>query len=398
MAASPDRYWQFIGSCGLITLMQPHPLRSQAAVSGIGVTAFGAISGYTALDFGAWALREALLDANLSAGDIDGLVVMRIPEVVKFGEATGLRPRLALQLPAAGRMTGVAIQYACMAIATGQATRVACVYGNDGKSAGATYGGSEATYAGGVLSAPYGMTSPGAFHAIMYSRYMAETGATRAHLAEIAVAFRSHALLNPAAVMRKPITAADHEAARPIAAPLHLLDYCLINDGGVCMILEKSESARERRVRTVHIRGAAQSAHLQQSSFPPDDYWREAMGRAGAESLAQAQLSLADMSGLMLYDNFTPSVLFQLEGFGYCEPGTAWREIQDGSLRLGGRWQANTSGGHLSESYMQGWALNVEAVRQLRGEAGARQMANLQFIHVMTASPQCSSIIYGLEA
>ena len=372
-------------------------LRSQAAVSGIGVTAFGAIPGYTAQDFGTWALRNALADAKLSLSDIDGLIVVRIPEITKFAEASGLRPQLALQLPPAGRMAGIAIQYASMAVATGQATRIACVYGNDGKSSGATYGGAGATYGGGSLWAPYGMTSPGAFHAIMYSRYMAETGATRAHLAEIAVAFRTHAQLNPAAVMRKPITPADHDAARPIAAPLHLLDYCLINDGGVCMIVEKSDLATERHARTVYIRGAAQSAHFEKSSFPPTDYWRAAMGRAGAASFAQAQLSLADMSGLMIYDNFTPSVLFQLEGFGYCKPGTAWQEIQDGSLRLGGRWQANTSGGHLSESYMQGWALNVEAVRQLRGDAGARQMTNPEFIHVTTASPQCSSIIYGLD-
>jgi acetyl-CoA acetyltransferase len=374
-----------------------HSLRSRAAVTGIGTTAFGTIPGFTAQDFGGWALRDALLDASLSASDIDGLITVRIPDIAKFSEACGLSPQLALQLAPSGRMAGIAIHYACMALASGQAKRIACVYGNDGKSSGATYGGAGETYGGGSLWAPYGMTSPGAFHAIMYSRYMAETGATREHLAEIAVAFRAHALMNPSAVMRKPITAEDHAAARPIAAPLHLLDYCLINDGGVCMILEQSSLARARGSRAVYIRGVAQSAHFEQSSFPPDDYWRAAMGRAGAESFAQASVSHADISGLMIYDNFTPAVLFQLEGFGYCEPGAAWQRIQDGRLRLGGRWQANTSGGHLSESYMQGWALNVEAVRQLRGDAGARQMANPQFIHMMTASPQCSSIIYGLE-
>lgn len=374
-----------------------HSLRSCAAVIGIGNTAFGAISGYSATDFGAWAFREAIADAQIDPTTIDGLVTVRIPEISKLAEAIGLTPTIAVPLPAAGRMAGVAIQYACLAIATGQATRIALVYGNDGKSRGDRYGGTGSTYGGGDFWSPYGMTSPGAFHAIMYSRYMSETGADRSHLAEIAVAFRGHAMLNPAAVMRNPITAADHAAARPIAAPLHLLDYCLINDGGVCMIVERADLARERKKTPVYIRGAAQAADFTHSSFPPDDYWRAAMTRAGTESFAQAEIGRKQISGLMVYDNFTPAVLFQLEGFGYCKPGTAWREIQDGSLRLGGRWQANTSGGHLSESYMQGWSLNAEAVRQLRGEAGARQMKAPEFIHVTTASPLCSSIIYGLE-
>jgi acetyl-CoA acetyltransferase len=374
-----------------------HPLGSSAAVVGVGSTAFGAIPGYSARDFGIWAFRDALADAEVDPATIDGLITMRIPEIVRFAEAAGIAPGIAIPLPPAGRMAGIAIHYACMAIATGQATRIALVYGNDGKSAGATYGGAGEAYGGGDLWSPYGMTSPGAFHAIMYSRYMVETGADRSHLAEISVAFREHALLNPAAVMRKPISHADHAEARPIAAPLHLLDYCLINDGGICMIVERADLARERPKPPVYIRGVAQVAEFAQSSFPPDDYWRGAMARAGAESFAQAGIGREDVSGLMLYDNFTPAVLFQLEGFGYCAPGTAWREIQDGSLRLGRRWQANTSGGHLSESYMQGWGLNVEAVRQLRGETGARQMKTPEFIHMTTASPQCSSIIYGLE-
>ena len=372
-------------------------LRSKAAVVGVGTTAYGVIPGHTAIDFGAWALREALRDAGLDARDIDGLIVARIPDNSKFAEATGLSPAFSMIMPAAGRATGVAIEAALMAIACGRANRVAIVYGNDGKSAGVTYGGANDTYGGGQLWAPYGMTSPGAFHAIMYSRYMAETGAERSHLAEVAVAFRAHAALNPFAVMRKAITAEDHAAARPIAAPLHLLDYCLINDGGVAMILSRPEDARGGSKPPVYIRGAAQAAHFDGASFPPDDYWRGAMGRAGAWSYEEAGVGLSDMSGLMIYDNFTATVLFELEGFGYSRPGEAWRDVQDGRLRLGGRWPSNTSGGHLSESYMQGWALNVEAVRQLRGECGPRQIASAELIHYMCASPQCSSIIYGVE-
>lgn len=375
----------------------PSGLRGRAAVTGVGTTGFGTIPGYSSIDFGAWALREALGDAGLAAGDIDGLIITRIPDNTKFAEATGLDPVFSFTTPANGRMAGIGIELACMAIAAGRASRVALVYGNDGKSAGVSYGGAGQGYGGGALWGPYGMTSPGAFHALMFSRYMAETGADRSHLAEVAVAFRQHALLNPAAVMKKAITRQDHAEARPIAAPLHLLDYCLVNDGGVAIIIERADLARERVERPVYVRGAAQAAHFAKSSFPPDDYWRGAMRRAGEASYSEAGVRPCDMSGLMIYDNFTPTVLFSLEGFGYCEPGTAWREIQDGALRLGGKWQANTSGGHLSESYMQGWAINVEAVRQLRGQAGERQMASPELIHVMTAAPQCSSVIYGVE-
>ena len=370
---------------------------AKAAVIGIGATPFGVMPGYTSVDFGAWAFREALADAGIAAADIDGLIVIRIPDNQKLAEATGIDPDFSFSLPATGRMSGVAIELACMAIAAGKARRIALVYGNDGKSAGMSYGGAGFTYGGGPLWDPYGMTSPGAFHALMYSRYMAETGATTAHLAEIAVAFREHARLNPAAVMRKPITPDDHAAAKFIAEPLRLLDYCLINDGGVAMIVAHPDEANAAAQPPVYIRGTGQSADFVDASFPPDDLWRGACARAGARSFGEAGLSQADMSGLMIYDNFTPTVLFSLEGYGYSAWGQAWKDIQDGRLRIGGRWPTNTSGGHLSESYMQGWALNVEAVRQLRGQAGERQIKDATFIHMMTASPQCSSIIYGVE-
>lgn len=375
-------------------------LRSRVAVVGIGTTAFGALSGYTATDLGLWALREALADCNLPAAAIDGLIVTRIADNAGFAEAAGLAPDFSLVMPPTGRMAGIAIETACLAIASGRARRVALVYGNNGKSAGMIYGGR------GMLPGPYGndplwaasgMTSPGALHALMFSRYMAEFGASRAHLAEISVAFRAHAARNPGAVMRTPMTAEDHAAARPIVAPLHLLDYCLINDGGIAIILSDATLVEPEGPPPVFVRGCAHASDFRHTSFPSEDYWRGAMGRAGESAFREAGVKPTDMSGLMIYDNFTPVVLFALEGFGYCAPGTAWRSIQDGRLRLGGKWPTNTSGGHLSESYMQGWALNVEAVRQLRGQATGRQIANAGLIHVMTAAPQCSSIIYGAE-
>ena len=131
--------------------------------------------------------------------------------------------------------------------------------------------------------------------------------------------------------------------------------------------------------------------------FPPEDFWHAPMRKVADEVRAMCGLRPADMDALMIYDNFTPTVLFSLEGFGMCAPGESGPWVAEGHLRLGARYPANTSGGHLSESYMQGWALNVEAVRQLRGECDARQVAGARHVQYMAAAPVCTSIVYGRE-
>jgi hypothetical protein len=121
------------------------------------------------------------------------------------------------------------------------------------------------------------------------------------------------------------------------------------------------------------------------------------MAKAADASFRGAGVDRGDISALMIYDNFTPTVLFSLEGYGYCGTGESGPFAAAGHLALGGRYPTNTSGGHLSESYMQGWALNVEAVRQVRGACGVRQVADCKFAHYMAGAPVCTSIIYGRE-
>ena len=133
------------------------------------------------------------------------------------------------------------------------------------------------------------------------------------------------------------------------------------------------------------------------SMFPPDDFWRGAMRKAGARSFRMAGVTQADISTLMIYDNFTPTVLFSLEGYGYCREGESGPFVAEGHLALGARYPTNTSGGHLSESYMQGWALNLEAVLQVRGQCGERQVKDCALAHYMAAAPVVTSIIYGRE-
>ncbi len=242
------------------------------------------------------------------------------------------------------------------------------------------------------------MTSPGAAHAIMFRRHMHLYGTTSEQLASVSVAFRKHAALNPDAVMREPITVEDHQRSKLIAAALHLLDYCLINDGGCALILTTAERAGDMRVKPVYVRGMGQATALRDSNMPPEDFWFAPMQKSGNDVLRTAGVSRDDLDALMIYDNFTPTVLFSLEGFGFCPRGESGPFVQGGTLELGGRWPSNTDGGHLSNSYMQGWALNVEAVRQLRGECGARQVQGARLIQYMCAAPLTTSIIYGSDA
>jgi acetyl-CoA acetyltransferase len=372
-------------------------LAGKVAVVGVGTTRYGKLPEYDAYDLGVWALKAALEDCGLGFKDIDGLIVNRIPDYQRFGEITGLNPRYVSTTPGQGRFSGICIQTAVAVIAAGLASTVALVYGNNGRSAGDAYGGASDAYGSGGagLWFPYGMTSPGAFHALMMRRHMEEFGTTTDQLGTIAATFRRHASLNPDAVMRTPFTLEEYRAARYICEPLRLLDYCLINDGGVAMILTSADRARDLKKRPVLIRGFGQASALAGSTFPPEDYWRAPMQQVAEDVYGMAGAAPEEMDALMIYDNFTPTVLFSLEGFGFCGKGESGPWVSDGRLGLGQAFPTNTSGGHLSESYMQGWALNVEAVRQVRGECGARQVKGAELVQYMTAAPVITSIIYG---
>jgi acetyl-CoA acetyltransferase len=380
-------------------------LAGKSAVVGVGTTRYGKLPEYDAYDLGQWALREALEDCGLTYADIDGLIVNRIPSYGRFAELCGIDPRYTLATPGHGRFAGICIQTAALLVASGVVKTVALVYANDGASAGTKYGGDPSQYGGAAGAygstdahwAPYGMTSPGAFHAQMMQRHMHLYGTTPEQLGEIAVTFRRHAGLNPAAVMRKPFSLEEYLAAKYICEPLRLLDYCLINDGAVAMIVTSAERARDLRQPPAYIRGASQASQFTGSSFPPDDFWASPMEKVARDVYAMAGVGPQQMDGLMIYDNFTPTVLFTLEGFGFCPRGESGRWVADGNLRLGAGFPANTNGGHLSESYLQGWGLNVEAVRQLRDQCAERQIREPHFIQYMAASPVVTSVIYGRE-
>jgi acetyl-CoA acetyltransferase len=372
--------------------------KDSVAVVGVGNTPYGALHGHDATSLGIWALRNAAQDAGIELHDIDGLICQRLTDYQKFVQITNTTPKLVTSLPGAGRMTGGTIQIAVQAILSGMLETVAVVYGNDGKTAGARYGGKGDNYGTGAdqMWFPYGMTSPGAVHSMLYQRHAHLYGTTNEQLGAVAMAFRKHAILNPNAVMRKPMNIDDYMSSKFIAEPLRLLDYCLINDGGVAMILTNGERAKDMKNKPVYIRGITQLSRLAQGELP-EDFGFEAMQRASKVVHEMAEVDQKDVDALMIYDNFTPIVLFTLEGFGYCPRGEGGRFVESGVLELGGRYPTNTNGGHLSESYMQGWNLQAEAIRQLRGELGHRQVPNANIVQYLQGGPLCTSIIYGRD-
>jgi acetyl-CoA acetyltransferase len=368
-------------------------LRNRAAVVGVATTRYGSFPDTDEYGLAAQAFSGALEDSGLGRDDIDGLVVCRIPSYARMGEVLGLDPRWSMTLPPHGRMSGIGIIEAVLALATGQASTVALLYSNIGRSRRVNYGGDEMP----SVWDPWGFTSPGMAHALMFRRHMELYGTTTRQLAEVSVAIRHHACLNPDAVMKKPITIEEHENSRPIALPLRLLDYCLINDGAVCLILTTRERAADCRKRPVLVSGFGARDAFVQSSFPNFDFgfWYDAVREAGNASYAMAGIERSDVDTLMAYDNFSPTVLFSLEGLGFCSRGESGAFVEGGTLQLGGALPTNTDGGHLSNSYMQGWALNVEAVRQLRGECGLRQVRDCEVAQYVQATPCTRSIIYS---
>lgn len=367
-------------------------LKDRVAIVGVGNTAYGNFPHTDDYGLAAEAFKRAVDDCGLDKDQVDGLGLCRVPHYVRMGEILGLNPHWTVQFPAHGRMSAMAIIEAAAALDAGLCHYVALIYANIGRSRRVNYGGEEVV----GLWDSFGLTSPGASHALMFQRHSALYGTTTRQLAEVSVAFRHHACLNPDAVMKQPITIDDHEAARPIVEPLRLLDYCLINDGAVCIILTTKERARDLKQKPVMISGVGARDAFRKSSIGNFDlnFWYDELRDVASQAYGMAGVGPGDVDALMAYDNFSPTVLFSLEGLGFCGQGESGAFVEGGTLRLGGKLPTNTDGGHLSNSYMQGWALNVEAVRQIRGQCGDRQVPGAEVVQFVAATPCSRSIIY----
>ena len=382
-------------------------LRRTAAVIGIGRTDWAGDwvrvrAGERPTDsygYAARAFRAALADAGIGRERIDGLIVGPTTAYERMAEVIGLDVRWGDQADAV-----LSVIQAVTAIEAGQADVVALVYGNDQRSAGVQYGGPQAMGGDQFLSyvyhAPWGMTSQGALYALTFRRYAAETGFTEADLGQVAVAQRAWASRNPAAIQRRPITLDDYLAAAYVTEPLRLFDYCLINDGGVALIIAEAGIARRLSARPVWIEAFGRhDLNRGATSLEPrlTEFYRPAQAAVAEQVFGTAGIDPADIDILQVYDSFSVHVPLALVGYGYAPVGGAGKFLREAGIGPGGRLPLNTGGGHLSESYMQGWNHQIDSVRQLRGEAGAAQVAGARRVHYCSdVAGKAVSVIYGV--
>lgn len=384
-------------------------VKDKAAVCGVGHSPYGRRLNRSQIDLAGEAIRNALDDAGLGRDDLDGLIVSFGTPVGADADtlayALGLKLRAYNQTWAHGRFTASCIQWAAMMVSAGLAQTVACLASISFSGfrrpmmggAGDAEGGREA--GGGHGEDPvFGMTSPGAGAALVARKYFDRFGATSRDLAAVAVAFRKHASLNPAAIMREPITVEDHQNSRFVCEPLHLFDYCLINDGAACVIVTSAERARDTKKPPVYIsgmQGLPAGRHEFIWTYPGFGTSQQDVFdyQPGVQSVYEtAGVSPQDIDVLFTYDAFAILAWTALERFGFCDQGEAAAFTQSGRIELGGELPMNTNGGLMSEGHIMGWNHQVELVRQLRGECGPRQVPNAEV--AQWANAYGDSLIY----
>lgn len=356
-------------------------LARSAAIVGVAESdEIGIVPTKSALQHHAEAAHNALADAGLTARDVDALFTAGY-STLATGEYLGIRPRYTDSTSIGGSSFVVHVAHAVAAINAGYCEVALITHGQTGRSARvrADDGGGfdRAGSPAGEYEAPYGIIGPPIAYAMACSRYMHLYGEerTRQALAEIAVATRKWAQLNPKALMRDPMSFDDYHNSRWIAWPFHLLDCCLVTDAGAAVVVTSAARARDAAKSPVWVLGAAEHHdHLMISQMP--DLTVTPAHVSGPRALAMAGVSLRDLDLAMLYDSFTYTVLVTLESLGFCGPGEGPDFVSDQRTAPGGPFPMNTSGGGLSYTHpgMYGIFLVVEAVRQLRGEAGERQV------------------------
>lgn len=365
-----------------------HP---QVSIIGAGITEIGIVPGIRPMEFMARAAKQAIEDAGLQKTDIDGLILVpsmvepNLLATVQFCDYFGLQVSFSTQPGVAGANGAQAVIQAAMAIECGLATNVLIV-GGDNTASQFTTGGAINTYR--AFQDPhevaYGLFAV-SMYALAATRHQHLFGTTDAQIAEVAVACRHHAHLNGNAHMRDPISVEDVLNSRVICSPLHVLDCCLVSDGGAALVVTSRDRARDARRPPAQLLGMGEFDSHDKSWLAPD--MTAGVARlSGKRAFAQAGVTPQDVDVAEIYDATTITTMILLEDLGFCKKGEGGSFAERGALQVGGRLPLNTHGGLLSQGQpgMGGGLLFiVEAVTQLRGEGGARQVANakLALVH-----------------
>src|SRR5229473_7151460 len=325
-------------------------------------------------------IRGALDDCGLTIKDVDGIssagIGMSMMGIVGLCDYLNLTPNYMDGTNMGGSSFVAHTAHAAAAIHAGLCDVAVIVYGSTAASArfavgtGGGGGGGDPCH---QFEAAFGPTTVGAY-AMVAQRHMHDYGTTSEQLAEIAVTMRYHASLNPVAKYRDPITVADVMASRIISSPLHLLDCCIISDGGGALVVTSAERARDLKKKPVYILGTGET--VRHPARGRREFMEMAAAQSGPLAFERAGVTPADIDMAMIYDSFTITVLMTLENLGFCRRGEGGAFVSGGRLRYDGALPTNTDGGGLSSNHpgMRGIFLAIEAVKQLRGECGPRQV------------------------
>lgn len=357
-------------------------------------------------------IREALDDAGLTIADVDGVFTNQSAgwaASMELAEYLGISPRWTDSTQTGGSSFEIQVEHAAAAIALGLCDVAVIVYAGNPRSSfkrgGPGFGSRQVAPGptpGAEFEMPYATRMPMGAYALAASRHMHQFGTTSEQLAQIAVDTRTWATMNPRARLQDPITVEDVLASPFEASPLHKLDCCLVTDGAGCVVLTSAERARDLRRPPALVLGTGTChTHAMISEMP--DLVTTGAAVSGRLAFEAAGLTPADIDVAQLYDSFTITVLLLLEDLGFCPKGEGGPFAAEGALAPGGALPANTTGGGLAYTHpgQFGIFLLVEAVRQLRGECGPRQVpgAEVALAHgsggVLSAM---STIILGTEA
>ena len=373
--------------------------RDQVAVVGIGETDYSRDSGRSELMLSLQAIHAALDDAGLEGSEVDGLMRWAVdtsPETA-VAENLGVRDlKWFGEIAQAGNVGAALVASGSAAIRAGLAEVVVIYRGVNGRS-GRRYGSGEVTgrrgHGAGAFSEPFGMLTPQHGLAMTARRRMFETGTTSRQFGMVAVTERAHANRNPRATFHdRPLTIDDHQESRFIVEPFRLYDCCLETDGGGALVLTSLERARSLKRQPVVINAAAQHAYAANR-----EYTDTAAKFLGPRLWAQAGMGPGDMDVAQIYDHFAPFVIFALEDYGFIERGEGGPLVESGGISWdSGLLPVNTSGGHLSEAYMQGMNQLLEGVRQVRGTSTS-QVENVGASFVDTGIGT-GAVIFGPDA
>jgi acetyl-CoA acetyltransferase len=373
-------------------------LKDTCAIVGVGETQYGTLPGMTDAALTFEACKKAVEDAGLTNKDIDGLVAQApyhgtvMWYSTWMGEKMGLKLKYTTDISLGGASPVAMVQHAVMAINAGLATNVLCVYGESSRSwrpkqplgtisGPGTVRGRMWGMGQGEFEHPFGYLAPMHAYALAARRHMYEFGTTNKQLGAIAIACRKHASMNDNAQQKKPITMDDYMASPMFCEPFRLLDICQVTDGGAAVLVTSSERAKSLKHKPVYVSGMGnRHPHLGIG-------WAPSLTTLGGKESSEMAFKMAgmkpkDVDVAEIYDCFTYTVLVTLEDYGFCKKGEGGPFVENGRIEIGGELPVNTHGGLLSQGHIDGMNHVAEAVKQLRGDCGIRQVKDAEIAAV----------------